>query len=129
MALTGKYYPYDASLNPSGYKAASLDEARAKEFWSKPENANKNNNPFRSSRSSSSATSSADPTPTTYTTGSRQGNANAKDARNGQYTTTESSVPVDDLGNPIAGSVYVYDPKLKRTVPSTIAIEYAKSIF
>jgi len=125
MALTGKYYPYDATLNPSGYKAASLDEARAKEFWSKPENASKGNNPFKSSKSSSSTTTDASPTP--VATGSRQGNANAKDARNGQYTTTESSVPVDDLGNPIAGSVYVYDLKLKRTVPSTIAIEYGKA--
>lgn len=124
MALTGKYYPYDASVNPSGYKAASLDEARAKEYWNKPENTNKDNNPFPPSKSSSATPS---PTPTAHATGSRENNAIAKDARNGQYTTTESSVPVDDLGNPVAGSVYVYDLKLKRTVPSTIAIEYAKA--
>lgn len=128
MAQTGSKYPYDATLNPDGYKAGTLEEKKAKAWWDKPENTNKASNPFPVVKAKPSPTPSpsaggkngATPSPQPSPTGTKTNEPGVKD-----YNSTDSGAAVDDYGNPVEGSVYV--TQNGKQVLTTIGDQYKKA--
>jgi hypothetical protein len=103
MARTGKYYPYDATLNPTGYKAGAIEEKQAKQYWSDPAHIKDPNSPFTGLKVSTSS----------------GGNNNSN---NGNKNTTTPSTMVDDFGNEIAdGDIIV------KNVKTTLSNEFGKA--
>jgi len=103
--------PFDATLNPEGYKAGTVDEMRAKTFWSQPENIKKSNNPFPNIKPAKPAISGN----TKDIIKSAVDKTNKKTKKDSAPVT----VPVDLAGNPVDGDVYVGGKK------TTIADEYS----
>jgi hypothetical protein len=95
---TGPLYAYNQTTNPSGFKPGSLEEKNAKEYWSKNTGA---------------------PAASNFSYGSG--------AAGSAYAQAGSEVPLDGLGNPVVGTVYVYDSKTKKNVASSVAVEYGKA--
>lgn len=127
MAQTGNKYPYDATLNPDGYKAGTLEEQKAKTWWAKPENTNKASNPFPPVKikpsptpSPSASPSGGTPSPQPSPSGTQTKAPDVND-----YNTSDSGAALDDYGNPVEGSVYV--TVNGKQVLTTIGEQYKKA--
>lgn len=137
MAQTGKYYPYDATLNPDGYKAGTANESAAKTYWAKPENTNKTNNPFPAAKNPFPAvgpTPSAKPSPSasaakpswvTPSNAPTPAPSESPSTGGSDPNAVTSSAPLDDYGNPVEGNLYVV--KGGKQVTTTIAAEYTRA--
>jgi len=112
MAQTGALYPYDATLNPNGYRTGSVEQAKAKQYWDTAEHTNDANNPFPVKKDAKPGTKAS---PSASSSGGKTGGSSGDNT---------PAVPkmVDDTGQEVADGSITVNGKT-----TTLSDEYGKA--